>query len=114
MASFSRRTRVQPEECSDDAFHDPLLQIQTRQDTGQSGRVAVVTEEFARKYLPNEEPLGHRLDPSDWNAEIIGVVADVRHKSPNRPLEPAIYIPLSQQSRFMVCLVVRTEGDPCC
>jgi predicted permease len=73
----------------------------------------VVTEEFARRLLPNEEALGQRLDPSDLNAEIVGVVADARHKSPKHPLEPAYYVPLSQSTGFRpVSLVVRTTGDP--
>jgi len=85
----------------------------TEQDTQQSGNVVVVTEEFARRFFPNEEPLGQRLDPSDWNAEIVGVITDVRHKSPNHPLQPAYYVPLSQSMGFRpVSLVVRTAGDP--
>jgi len=84
----------------------------TEQDTLQSGKVVVVTEEFVREYFPNELPLGQRLDPSDWNAEIVGVVADVRHKRPDQPLEPALYFPLSQEMFNPMCLVVRTTGDP--
>ncbi|QQS48490.1 MAG: ABC transporter permease [Acidobacteriota bacterium] len=85
----------------------------TEQDTRQSGNVAVVTEEFARRFFPNEEPLGQGLDPSDWNAEIVGVIADVRHKSPNYPIGPAYYVPLSQSTGVSpVSLVVRTASDP--
>ncbi len=84
----------------------------TEQDTQQSGKVVVVTEEFARKYFPNAEPLGQRLDPSDAKAEIVGVVADVRHKRPDQPLEPALYLSLSQESFNPMSLVVRTAGDP--
>jgi len=85
----------------------------TDQDTRQSGRVAVVTKELARRFFPNEEPLGQRLDPSDWNAEIVGVIADVRHKRPEQAVEPALYFPLSQEMWVRpVSLVVRTAGDP--
>jgi putative ABC transport system permease protein len=85
----------------------------TEQDTRQSGNVVVVAEEFARRFLPDEDALGQRLDPSDWNAEIVGVVADARHKNPNHPLEPAYYVPLSQSKGFRpVSLVVRATGDP--
>jgi predicted permease len=84
----------------------------TAQDTPQSGKVAVVTEEFVRKYLPHDEPLGQRLDPTDRNAEIIGVVADVRHQRPNQPLEPAMYLSLSQEAFSLVSLVIRTTGEP--
>jgi predicted permease len=85
----------------------------TEQDTSQSGNVVIVTEELAKKFFPNEEPLGQRLDPSGWNAEIIGVIADVRHKSPNQPLKPAYYAPLSQSTGFRpISLVIRMAGDP--
>ncbi|MGH9832038.1 MAG: ABC transporter permease, partial [Blastocatellia bacterium] len=84
----------------------------TEQDTRQSTKVAVVTEELAKKFFPNEEPLGQRLDPSDWNAEIIGVVTDVRHKRPDQPLEPALYFSLSQEMWNPMCLVVRTADNP--
>jgi len=82
------------------------------QDTQQTGKVAVISEEMARKFFPNEEPLGQRLDPPDWNAEIIGVVADVRYKRPDQPLEPAFYMPFSQQPTNPISLVMRTSGDP--
>ena len=84
----------------------------TEQDTRESGRVAVISSEMARRFFPNEEPLGKRLDPSDWNAEVVGVVADVYYKKPDQPLEPAFYMPLSQGSFNPICLVVRTGGDP--
>ncbi|HEU0175754.1 MAG TPA: ABC transporter permease [Blastocatellia bacterium] len=82
------------------------------QDTAQSGSVAVVTEEFARRFFANEEPLGQRLNPFDAMAVIVGVVADVRHKRPEQALEPAVYVPLSQGMSNPYCLVVRAEGDP--
>jgi len=82
------------------------------QDTERSDRVAVITEEFARKFFPNEEPIGQRLNPFDAMAEIVGVVADVRHKRPEQALEPAVYVPLSQGMSNPYCLVVRAEGDP--
>jgi putative ABC transport system permease protein len=81
-------------------------------DTPQSAKVVVVTQEFVRKYFPNEEPLGQRLEPSESNTEIVGVVANVRHNRPDRPLEPALYTPLTQDSFNPICLVARTVGDP--
>ncbi len=85
----------------------------TEQDTLQSGKVMVVSEELARKYFPNEEPLGQRLiTHSNAESEIVGVVADVRYQRPDLPLEPAWYVPLSQVRLNQICLVVRTAGDP--
>lgn len=87
----------------------------TEQDTQQSGKVVVVTDGFARKYFSNGEPLGQRLQtPSNTEAEIVGIVADVRHKRFDQPIEPAYYLPLSQNQESIgtYSLVVRTAGDP--
>ncbi|HKX27086.1 MAG TPA: ABC transporter permease, partial [Blastocatellia bacterium] len=84
----------------------------TDQDTAQSGRVVVVTAELARRYFPNEELLGRQLELFGEKAEIVGVVADVRHKRPDQPLESAFYIPFGQKSFNPMALVVRTTGDP--
>ena len=54
----------------------------TAQDTQRSPRIAVIDEAFARQQFPNEEPLeqymaGDGKDNPD--AEIVGVVAHVKH-----------------------------------
>ncbi|MBO0859399.1 MAG: ABC transporter permease [Chloracidobacterium sp.] len=111
---YSGRFRV----VSNDYFHTMGIRLLkgrtfTEQDTQRSSKVAVVTDEFVRKYLPDGEPLGRRLStPSGAETEIVGVVADVRYKSFDKPVEPAYYIPLSQKSIGTMCLVVRTASDP--
>jgi putative ABC transport system permease protein len=113
---YSGRFRV----AGNDYFHTMGVRVLkgrtfTEQDTQQSGKVVVVTDEFARRYFPNGEPLGQRLrTPSGAEAEIIGVVAVVRHKRFDQPVEPAYYLPLSQNQGSIntMSLVVRTAGDP--
>ena len=63
-------------------------------------------------YFPNEEVLGQRISPTGRNAEVVGVIGDVRHQHPVQPLEPALYLPISQEMFNPMCLVVRTAGDP--
>jgi putative ABC transport system permease protein len=113
---YSGRFRV----ISNDYFHTMGIRLLkgrtfTEQDTQQSGKVVVVTDEFARKYFPSGEPLGKRLrTPSGAEAEIVGVVADVRHKRFDQPVEPAYYLtlPQDQESIDTMNLVVRTASDP--
>lgn len=79
--------------------------------------VAVVNEQFARRFFPDGDGLGARIDwarrqgPHKWMT-IVGVVADVKHSGLNLPVDPAIYAPYAQSDqawRRWMTLVVRTE-----
>ena len=56
----------------------------------------------AKKYWPNEDPIGQRIIVS-WNDpgpdEIVGVVGDVRQETLEKEVRPAIYWPPSHGSR---------------
>jgi putative ABC transport system permease protein len=92
--------------------------------------VAVVNESFARRYLPDREPLGQRLHfpanryvPGDVgfqlghltvnDVEIVGVVADVKYWGLAEPAEPTIYVSSEQWINRRRHFVVRAHlGDP--
>src|SRR5262249_17955702 len=64
-------------------------------------KVAVVSESFARKYSPNEDPLGKQISFKDGKAgeqiAVVGVVKEVKSLSLwERDPVPQIYIPLAQ------------------
>jgi predicted permease len=71
----------------------------------------VVSESFARIYFPNGDALGGRLQRGQqsnvWST-IVGVVADVRHASLEKPPRPTIYEP----SWFVDALAIRTALPP--
>jgi predicted permease len=71
----------------------------TDRDTTQSPRVAIVSESIARRFFPNQDPLGKRLGYDTPDTEIIGIVGDVR---PNLHAEPnaMIYFPTRQPPNF--------------
>ena len=88
-------------------------------DSDQSPRVAIVSENFARRFWPGDNVVGHRVDPGfpgiKW-CIIVGVVGNIKQKglADNTPL--TIYLPYSQAPRpflmsFMT-LVVRTPSPP--
>src|SRR6185436_19134294 len=60
----------------------------TERDDAKAPGVIIVNEAFARKFFPNEDPVGKRIKPGmttyegkpDWR-EIAGVVADVRNRN---------------------------------
>jgi putative ABC transport system permease protein len=94
-----------------------------REYTGQDGLystpVVIINEAFARKFFPDQNPLGHRINPamSPDNRplpmrEIVGVAADARSKNLSEAPEPEVYLHLPQcpaTSSFSVLL--RTTRD---
>lgn len=74
-------------------------------DTEAAPWAVVVNETFARRFFPNEDPIGRqilmRYDPYPVNEErqrqIVGVVGDVKHWGLNRPAPPFMYASHWQQ-----------------
>jgi putative ABC transport system permease protein len=89
----------------------------TAGDHAQAPRVVIISETMARRYWPNEDPLGKRLretgagDP--W-LSIVGVVGEVKYRGlPQNPnADPDVYFPLMQEPNKDLFLVVRSSGDP--
>ena len=87
----------------------------TEMDRENQPLVAVVSEELVRRFFPNENPLGARIDfartnePHQWMT-IVGVVRDVKHGTLNEPPEAAMYAPFAQGDedwRRWMSLVIR-------
>lgn len=83
-------------------------------DPAGAAQGAIINQTMARKYWPDENPLGQRIrveNPAP--IEIIGVVDDVRHSGPEIGARPEIYEPLSRHpGNSYLQLVVRTSGEP--
>ena len=68
--------------------------------------VVIINEAMAKRYWPNEDPIGQRmtlgkgLGPQfeEPSREIIGIVGDVRESGLNRPAPPVMYVPMAQMS----------------
>jgi len=73
---------------------------------------AVVNEALVRRYFPDQDPLGRRIDfegserAHRWH-EIVGVVADVRDRALDRAPEPQVYVPYAQRPTGALFLVAR-------
>lgn len=92
----------------------------TAEDRASTTRVVVVSESLARRHWPERDPVGQRLylggSPATW-LQVVGVVADAKYGSPERPFAPAIYQPLAQSDfqhadSSIYFLVVRTRTAP--
>ncbi len=94
----------------------------TDQDTATSVRVAMVNEDFARRYLKDVDPLKQRISveqiipgvqqlgpPVEW--QIVGVFHNVRYGG-FRDDRPEINVPFAQSLMPSVNVGVRTAEDP--
>jgi predicted permease len=95
----------------------PLVAGRTfdRGDIRPNTEAAVVDELFARRFFPNENPLGRRFGigrSEDNRYEIVGVVRDTRYNSLRRDAAPTVYRPyLAEDLRGPVHFAIRTTID---
>jgi predicted permease len=80
--------------------------------------VAVVSESFARRYWPGQNPLGRHFKFAFSDRTIVGVVGDIRVRGIERNSEPQVYVPYRQVPDGVLTfyspndLVIRASGDP--
>jgi putative ABC transport system permease protein len=75
--------------------------------------VVIINETMARRYWPNEEPIGARINLGQGNrAEIVGVVNDVKTIGLEEQTHPDIYRPYAQAPFPLIAFAVRADGDP--
>jgi putative ABC transport system permease protein len=81
--------------------------------------VVIITEAFARKHFPNEDPIGKRIRPGIATIEgqltmreIVGIVGDVRNRALSAEPEPAYYVPHTQVPFSQMVMVVKTNPQP--
>jgi putative ABC transport system permease protein len=67
-------------------------------DRAGSQRVGIINETAARRYFPNESPLGRRFKPDDdgGQMQVVGVVADVRGFGLASDPRPEVFTPMEQ------------------
>jgi putative ABC transport system permease protein len=90
--------------------------IETR-DRADTDPVIVIDERFAQTVYPNTDPLGRRVRiPADGeNARwytIVGVIETMQLEDVGDAVLPSALLPLAQNPRRFVSLVVRTQADP--
>ncbi len=89
----------------------------TPRDSANAPAVVIINETLARRFFPNEDPIGQRLrfgDPAS-NAqpcEIVGIVKDTLIRLDDQRLRAVTYRPLAQQHSQRLTLLVHTAGNP--
>ncbi|MEZ5319604.1 MAG: ABC transporter permease [Vicinamibacterales bacterium] len=74
--------------------------------------VAVINDASARRFFPDQDPLGHEISLWGTNRRIVGVVADERFHGLTAAAPLAVYLPLAQapSTDGAGVLLVRTAG----
>jgi len=105
------------------ALNVPVLRGRTFNTGDRAGapRVAIINQTAAKRFWPNEDPIGQRVwfgggsnfDRPDSSAQIIGIVGDVAYQQlDSRPFQPDFYTPYMQFTYATRFVLVRTAGDP--
>jgi putative ABC transport system permease protein len=88
-------------------------------DGTRGSPVMIVNRAFARKYFPNETPLGRRIRVALGDGvvrhpirEVVGVVGDTKRAGLTASEEPQYYLPYSQAMITNPLLTIRANGDP--
>ena len=103
-----------------DTYGVPILRGRDFEDSDRSGGepVAMVSEEFARRYLPNQDPLTQQValeepvmgqkEPATVVRRIVGVYQDMlRVRQSGSSKEPEIAVPIAQYSGIAPVIAVR-------
>ncbi len=86
----------------------------TERDTRDAPGVVIINEAMARRYWPDQDPLGKRMrvgmnnDP--W-MEIVGVVGNIKHFGLDSQSKAEIYVPYLKDPWPFMTLVVRSSSD---
>jgi hypothetical protein len=85
-------------------------------DRGEREMVVIVSQSLARRFWPNDDPLGKRIKVGPPEGEpwltIVGVVGDVRHATPEQEPRLDTYEPQAQRLQRSMGIVALTAGDP--
>jgi putative ABC transport system permease protein len=77
------------------------------------GSAVVLSETMARRFWPNASAIGRQIRIDDVWRDVVGVVADVRHRSVDEEPRATFYLPAAQTTnRVLDAVVLRTAGDP--
>lgn len=84
------------------------------QDSSSAPGVIVVNETLAKRFWPNEDPIGKRLKigESKTYQTVIGVVKNGTYRNVGENPRPYIYQPVSQNYVQKMTVMIRTAGDP--
>jgi len=81
-------------------------------DRADTARKAIVNQTLARRFWPDDSPLGRRLDVEGTPYQVIGVARDGKYGSVGEDATSYLYLPLDQVHRQSMTLAVKTRSRP--
>jgi putative ABC transport system permease protein len=87
----------------------------TDRDAAGSALVAVVNETMARRFWPDQDPVGKRFQMNETTGPritVVGVVGDTRRNGLERAPISQVFLPAAQSPSRGADLVVKTSVDP--
>ena len=105
------------------AMNIPLLRgrMFDHTDTTKSSHVAVISQSLARRYWPNEDPIGQQIQFGNMDQDkhllhVVGIVGDVRDVSLEGEAQPTVYAFSLQRPQWWqvsrLAIVVRAQDSP--
>src|SRR5579862_6743236 len=87
----------------------------TASDTNKTETVGVIDQTLARRYWPDQNPLGQQVKfgfgAGIQGVKIVGVVGDIKSDGFDAPSVPHIYVPLGQFAPVNAVVFLRSRGD---
>ena len=94
----------------------PMMRGRSFVDADRAGSVpvAIINDTMARKYWPEEDPIGRRFRfyTEREYRQVVGVAKTVKYVTLGEAPQPAAYYPLQQTEADAMVLYVRADGDP--
>jgi predicted permease len=84
----------------------------TLSDTDKSQFVAIVNQEFVRRYWPQQDPIGRRLRARGKWFTVVGVAHNSDTEHLNQRPKPFLYLSLFQDYDSRVAIHARVESNP--
>jgi predicted permease len=130
VSNAAEKPSVLREGVSSDFF--PLMSIPvirgrgiTEQDTHSNAWVVVINQAMAKRFWPNQDPIGQTIkfddSPDEKLRQVVGIVQDVKQFSLTMPAHPEAYVPYQQlssriypgwtEARIHKSIVIRTHAD---
>lgn len=76
-------------------------------DGRDGAKAGIINQTMARTFFPGRDPVGRKIS----STVIVGVVADIRHRSLDDKAWPELFVPFEQSPSPWITVLVRGDGD---
>jgi predicted permease len=86
-----------------------------RDDSLDAPRVAIVNQQFAQRYWPNQDPIGKRIRLADREGtwlQVVGLAKTSKYIFIAEPPTEFVYVPYRQKKVQRMIMLVQSAGDP--